>query len=64
MGEAPRTVGHKRVSWRRQSSVLAEFSPYPVPYDADGSARWPFSRLGFRGVRGWRAAWKRGTTGG
>ena len=66
-GEAPRTVGHKWVSWRRQSLVPVGFSQHPAPCDADGpagSARWPFSRLGFRGIRGWRTAQKRGTVGG
>ena len=53
-GEAPRMVVHKWVSWRQRSLVPAGFSPHPAPYDAKGSAgsaRWPFSILGFRGVR-------------
>ena len=36
------------------------------PRDADGpagSTRWPFSSLGFRGVRRWRTTWKRRTAG-
>ena len=44
------------VSWRGLSLVPAGNSPHPMPCDTDGpagSVRWPFSRLGFRGVRGW-----------
>ena len=52
-GDVPRSVGHILVSWRWRSLVPAGFSPHPAPCDTDGpagSARWPFSRLGFRSV--------------
>ena len=55
-GEAPSLVRHILVSWRWQSLVPAGFSPHPAPCDIDGpaeSVRWPFSKLGFCGVRGW-----------
>ena len=55
-GEAPSSVRHILVSWRGRSLVPAGFSPHPTPCDTDGpagSARRPFSRMGFHGVQGW-----------
>ena len=55
-GEAPSPVRHILVNWHWWSLVLAGFSPPPAPCNTDGPAgseRWPFPRLGFRGVRGW-----------
>ena len=63
-GIPPGPVGHILVSWRWRSLVPAGFSPHPAPCDIDGpvgSVRWPFSRLGFRSVRGWRTALERRT---
>ena len=63
-GDAPRPVVYILVSWHWRSLVPAGFSPHLAPCDTDGpagSARWPFSRLGFRGVRGWRTAREQGT---
>ena len=54
-GEAPSSVRHILVSWRWRLLVLVGFPLHPAPCDIDGparSARWPFSRLGFRDVRG------------
>ena len=55
-GEAPSPVRHILMSWLWLTLVSAGFCLYSAPCDADGptgSARWPLSRLGFRGVRRW-----------
>ena len=55
-GEILSSVGHILVSWRGRSLVPVWFSPHPTPNDTDGtagSARRPFSRMVFRGVRRW-----------
>ena len=55
-GETPSPVGHILVSWRGWSLVSTRFSPHSAPCNTDGlagSARRPFSRMGFRGVWGW-----------
>ena len=52
-GESPSLVKHILVSLHWRSLVPAGFSLHPAPCDTDGpvgSARWPFFRLGFRGV--------------
>ena len=55
-GDTPGSLGRIFMSWLRLPSVPAGFSPYSALRGTDGSTgstRGPFSRLGFRDVRGW-----------